>query len=1318
MPERRAVRAHAVRPPRAGSRGAIACFDKLGTSGVSALLALVGSVAAASTARAQDAGRGPRLAVDAGTVTIGDAGAMAPPPGGEVPLPEFLRPGTRRTVERPPPGADQVEALRQMEQELERWTRSAQSYRDTVVALVRREYQRQRRERLVGYDRQIRAEERLEDRARLDAIRLFERFLQRYPDDPRYTPDAMFRLAELYFEAASIEYGRQYDLYQEEVNRRQAANQSTEDLQQPRKDFTRTIQVYRRLIEQFPTYRLIDGAYYLLGYCLSEMERYEEARMAWLNLVCSNNFRYDAAAFAAQQAAEAADAGVGPTAEEQHPSLALVRDAGPDMPFSDPYTSCTPVVANTRFLGETWLRLGEYHFDYDFSPQGLDLAISAYQRVVAMPEDRNYSLALYKLAWAYYRSDRYREAIRHFAMLVDWSDEQQRRTGQAGADLRLEAIQYLGIAMAEPDWDGDGQPDGVTGIQRIRDPALMPQDREWTREVYVQLGQVYYDQAMFPQAIEVWREVLRRWPFAPEAPRITELIARAHQRLDQMDEALTARSELGRFAEGGEWYARNTDHPEAQRQAQRLAENALINTALQHHRAAQNLRRLAVENQDPEMLAQAQREYTVAADAYRRYLRAYQNRPEAYEIQFSLADALYWSQRYEEAYTEYAAVRDSNLDDSHLAEAARMAVESQQRLIDQATRAGTLRIPAQPPTPSGDPPTVAQQQIPELVQRLMQAREAYVERVDPRRDRENLRGPYSFNNAMLLYLYGYWPQSRQRLQQTYVDECMRSDAGREAFLALRNMAVSLQQTDEVERLARDYRQRRCSFTRGQGPAEEVTDEFCAQSQNREDPRCVVGGDLRGIQYTRAMTTFREAEGAEGDRQRQLYEQSARLLLDAVAAAPRAREAPLALQNAAVALERVQRFESAARIYRRIIDEVGPRRTDDAEEQQRLDEILANAYFRLAFNSSRFFDYEAALENYRTLADSERLGRSTSDTVRSQREDALVNAARLLEDLQQYARAADYYRRAAEVIRDRNDQISARYRVAEMAFKRRDWNGTIREMRAFITNHQGVREAGELVVQAHWRIAEAQRSLGRDRDYQAALAETVSAFARSGQAAGSNAAEYAAHAQFLIVDQQSQQFESFSIRPTGRTMQEIAGSLKQQVSAGAQKVGELERRYAQVASYRRPVWTVASHARTGRAYELLARAIVAIPPVLGRDIQTQLGRLPEDQREELRLQLEDQWRQLLDQQARPVECRALKEYALAVRAAREGNISNEYTQSASERLAAYGEERLVECLSAPDTPGGPYRPGEFARSPVGMSRPPARAVGSPPLAPPE
>ena len=99
-----------------------------------------------------------------------------------------------------------------------------------------------------------------------------------------------------------------------------------------------------------------------------------------------------------------------------------------------------------------------------------------------------------------------------------------------------------------------------------------------------------------------------------------------------------------------------------------------------------------MENQDEQQLQEALAEYNAAATGYREYISNYPNSPNAYELQYNLADALFWSGQYEEAATVYAAVRDSNLDNAHLSESARRVVESLKRLVDDAAAAGRLTL--------------------------------------------------------------------------------------------------------------------------------------------------------------------------------------------------------------------------------------------------------------------------------------------------------------------------------------------------------------------------------------------------------------------------------------------------------------------------------------------------------------------------------------------------------------------------------------------------------------------------------------------------
>ncbi len=109
-----------------------------------------------------------------------------------------------------------------------------------MLSIVRREYLRQRRARNQGYARQIREEERLQNEARERAIRLFERFIRRYPDDPTYTPDAMFRLGELYFERSAIEFQTAYEDAQAARDRGETPPEGGDT-----PDFTPTIELYR-----------------------------------------------------------------------------------------------------------------------------------------------------------------------------------------------------------------------------------------------------------------------------------------------------------------------------------------------------------------------------------------------------------------------------------------------------------------------------------------------------------------------------------------------------------------------------------------------------------------------------------------------------------------------------------------------------------------------------------------------------------------------------------------------------------------------------------------------------------------------------------------------------------------------------------------------------------------------------------------------------------------------------------------------------------------------------------------------------------------
>jgi TolA-binding protein len=1224
----------------------------------------------------------------------------------------------KREDDRPPPSEQQVEALMQMEAEVESFARIGGAYQQTVASILRRSYLWQRRGMEQEFERQITEEERLQHEARLSAIEHFENFIEKYPDDIKYTPDAMFRLGELYYERTAIVYQNDMDRFMEERDRRAREGEPIDDLKEPRKDFSDTVELYTQLAERFPDYRRLDGVYYLIGYCLNEKGEPEKARLAWLNLLCANRYNYPEDLPPETEE----EPGAREQLAEEHPALEIEEPKVEGVPYSDPFAGCEPVVADSKFYAETWLRIGEYHFDFDFTEHGLDRAVSAYSKVLLKPEDRNFNLALYKVAWTYYRASRYPEAIENFWKLVEWSEAERERTGK-GSELREEAIQYLGIAFAYDDWNENQVPDTdegqPAGIERVQNPNLMPQDKPWTPEVYQRLGYIYFDEARYPKAVDVWKLTLKRWPLMPQAPAIQNMIARAHTRNNEHELAIDARAKLSDYAEGTQWWEANKDHPMEQREAERFAKDSSINTAIVFHQQAQNVRRRCVEEQSPELCLKSQELYSLAAKGYQTYIQHYPNDPEAYELQYNLADAYYWSENYEAAAREYAGVRDSNLDDKFLSISARLVVESIKRLADKAEQEKRIKVRKDPPEPKGSPPKVKAIAIPKILLRLARAREKYEERVGEQFDKEHLLESYRYNNTLLLYQYGYWDHARSRFADIYNDRCVgpRADeSGRVAWINLRNIAVSLNETDLVRQLSEDLQERKCTFAPGEAAVAAVD---CSKAENKEDPRCIAGSDLTNLRYRDAVAIFEKAEKAKGSKQRKLYEQAASELVKAVNEEPGHEQAPLALEKAAIALERTSRFESAGRLYQRIIDEVGPLKAENDEKQKSLDAILSNAYFRLAYNANRFFDFDRAVESYRILADSKRFAASQDPGMKKRREDALINAAKILEYQQQYSRAADYYRRAAEMMRDQDEVMVAYYRVAEMAYKQRQWGNAIGKMREFIARYSRNRKAGELVVQAYWRIAQCRKELRQTRDWKKALGDVVVAFSQSGQKAGSMAAEYAAEAKFTLVDEGFSEFEKFSIK-AGKpaTLKSYVQSVTNQITAGSVEAKSRAEGYAGIPTYRRPTWTIAAFVQQGRIYEVLARAVLNTPFVVPNDLKKKMRGLPDYAKDDIKIQVEDTIRQLLDTKVRPIECLAVARYALASRAARAGNVDNQYTRQGIDRINAYGDERIAECVAeaaAKDSSFKAYKPGEFSRAlrgrnlgiPVGVA-PPATA----------
>ncbi|WP_224249757.1 tetratricopeptide repeat protein [Hyalangium gracile] len=314
--------------------------------------------------------------------------APAPAPAAK-PQGRYLE-GLGRTPEEEAMLRDISDALRTYEEE-------ARDFRREVQLLVERKYEEKRSGLAASYEKVIGELEIKERKERLDAIARFEEFLRRYPQEPRYTPDVMFRLAELYYERSSDEHLTALRDYEEKLK---ALPEGAEPPPEPEATFAPSIAIYQRLILDFPNYRLNDAAWYLLGYCMEKQGQFDESRATYQELIA----RYP----------------------------------------------------KSRFATEAWVRIGEYWFDSYSDPLALTKAAEAYEAATQDKTHPLYDKALYKLGWTYYRMDRFDEAVDRFLTLADFYEAQKQAQGEeaGGGDLREEALQYVAVSLADETWGG------------------------------------------------------------------------------------------------------------------------------------------------------------------------------------------------------------------------------------------------------------------------------------------------------------------------------------------------------------------------------------------------------------------------------------------------------------------------------------------------------------------------------------------------------------------------------------------------------------------------------------------------------------------------------------------------------------------------------------------------------------------------------------------------------------------------------------------------------------------------------------------------
>ncbi|MEE2787816.1 MAG: tetratricopeptide repeat protein [Myxococcota bacterium] len=1052
------------------------------------------------------------------------------------------------------PGPAEAKALERgqklglLSREVTAFEAEIKEYRGDIKRLVDLQYQRKRRYIRSRYSRlldNLTVEERIR---RKTAIERFEKFLVKYPRNPKYTPDAQFRLAELYFERSNDEYVTALEKYEDMVN---AADEGKLKAlpDEPKQDYSLSIALFDRLTTDWPNYRNIDGALYLKGYCLSEMGDIENAITAFTQLV------------------------------ENYPK--------------------------SRFVAETWTRIGEYYFDEN----KLTKAIAAYLKVIEQKDSPFYDKALYKLAWTFYRNDQYPDAIARFRELIEFSDKKAKKTGKAGSDLRAEAIQYLAISIQEDDWDGDGETDPGAGFNRVMEQVRG--EKPYDVEVLRALAGIFFDNAKYDEAVATIRHLLKTFPDYDKNPELHSQMITAYERLQRFEDAFAERDRLASaYGPNTRWRNANDGDPKALGAADELMEDALIQAAQYHHSRAQQLKAKLAEG-DVSVEADVVREYELAGSAYEKYLTRFPNSENAYALNFFYAECLYYSSRFAKAALQYAKTRDSKLGTKYRENAAFYSILAYEMSIRDYISAG--RFAAKPSLiETGEGPTATEttqtsapdeendgtarviepETIPSEVQALLQARQTYFDMgLVNTEDRRRL--------PVIIY----------KLGETYFDY-KNFDEARKWFALLidkypKERVAGFAATAIID----SYRQVN-DWKKMAEWAERIADAGLGREYDEE------------IRTLKVGALFKEAERLYKDGK---FEKAAREYVRLVDENPGNRYADRALNNAAVAFEKIRRFESATKTYERIYREYP--KSNYVEE----------ALFQVGVNSERFYDFDKAITTHLQL-----VGQFPQSTHRA---DSLYQASVLQERTQKYRPAAQNYERYATLFPMRKDTAETFFRAGKTYEKLGDTANEIRIYKQFVKDFGSDPAQNARVIEGLARIATIYQTQGQSRRAAAAWEEVINEFNRRGMQVGTYEARFPAQAAFELVEMDFKEYTALklsgSLRNQGRILKDMQRRIK-----------ELDRRYKEVLAYKSPLWNIAALFRLGHILQLFAESLYSAP----------IPNMSEEEQDIYRTQLEDL--------AVPIEDEAVKKFVFADKKARELKITNVWTKRTVASLNKY------------------------------------------------
>jgi TolA-binding protein len=808
--------------------------------------------------------------------------------------------------------------------------------------------------------------------ARRSAIEYFLAFIRKHPSHKRYTPDAMYRLAELYYEQEKLNFLDRMAQYNRDERRFENKEISAPPVQPSiRTKFATTIQWLNKLVQRFPKYRYLDGAYYILGFCYGEQAQDKESLTYYKRIV--NEF------------------------------------------------------PKSRLVAEAWLRLGENYFQNSQRT----LAKAAYQKMLAFPKHKMYDKALYKLGWTHFLLDEFEPAVKNFLRVLELYANRKKDGG-----LRNESIRYIAISLADNRFGSPDKARDFVRKVGLKKPyardilvelaRVYEKQENWKKALKTHL----HTRSLFPYHPDtplVQQKIILmylRLSVAADDPALK----RQYSIASQLEKKKTA----DMFSIRSVWYRKNKDNPDAMNLVKKILKQDLYRTGVFQHVICQKLVELKKSasqvrsgcisaarylKQFLKRFPRSKYAYEMTfrladslyfAESYRRAMVNFKEvRDWPGEKEFfvpattSLLDSL--TKIVDQACKSGQIRRGCDLPKKKKAD------EPKKKKKEDSSATLRRRV-------------IKPKKMHKLHKELLEARLFFLKKVGKVKD-DPLRIPRErYDTGRLYYAYDDLDQARSEFNNFIKSYPIVKFCGKLPLTSVKAMKEWKKtcETKPVGKLLYLSANSIVASYRREGRLDDM--QTAMGNLARQGFYLPYKGELElGILFLKAKRL--QVQGK--------WEEAARAYIKAVDKKPSHKEAAAGLWNAALMFRRANMYGSALKMYERIVKKYGPgSRLLPAKDRAQGWKLADQALFLLASNAERYFQFERAIREYDKLVRDYPRSKSRADALYNaaiimnnlQQYDRAAKAYRRYATLFPKRKdAADMYWRSVQAIRRLKDK---------------------------------------------------------------------------------------------------------------------------------------------------------------------------------------------------------------------------------------------------------------------------------------------------------